>query len=137
MKIAHTGDIHMCAKHRKWVNIALDNFTKTAIDEQCDIGVIAGDSFDHAISVHEPAFADFVGHVVRLSDHMPVVLLYGTASHDRPGCLDAFKVMPSKHPIHVIDKPMQFELAGALVSALPSLNKTEIEEGCTPRDWTA
>lgn len=137
MKVFHTGDIHMCAKHREWVNRAMEHATDSAISQKCDIAVIAGDSFDHAINAHEPAFADFVGHVVRLSNYMPVVLLYGTASHDRPGCLDAFKLMPSRHAIHVIDKPTQFELCGAMVSALPSLNKAEIEEGCSARDWTS
>lgn len=136
LKVFHTGDIHMCAKFRTWVNRALSHAVATAVEQQCDLAIIAGDSFDSAISAHEPAFAEFVGHIVALSNHMPVVLLYGTMSHDRPGSLDVFRAIPSKHPIFVVDKPTQFQVGEAFVSCLPSINMAEIPPSEGKNAWT-
>ena len=127
VKVFHTGDIHACAKHHAWVQRALSHAIDTAIAERCDLGVVAGDSFDSAISAHEPAFVNFISECARIADAMPLAIIYGTQSHDRPGSLDVLRAMPSRFPIHVFDQPAQIEIAGVLVSALPGLNKSEPE----------
>jgi DNA repair protein SbcD/Mre11 len=135
-KIFHTGDIHACSRHHHWVQRALSHAIDTAISEHCTLGVIAGDSFDSAISAHEPAFVNFIGECARIADAMPLAVIYGTQSHDRPGSLDVLRAIPSRFPIHVFDKPEQVEIAGILVSALPGLNKAEpaiMAEG--PKAW--
>ncbi|MBV5335686.1 hypothetical protein JZU48_01320, partial [bacterium] len=135
-KIFHTGDIHACSRHHHWVQRALANAIDTAIAEHCGLAVIAGDSFDSAISAHEPAFVNFIGECARIADAMPLAIIYGTQSHDRPGSLDVLRALPSRFPIHVFDKPEQVEIAGVLVSALPGLNKAEpaiMAEG--PKAW--
>ncbi len=84
-KVFHTGDIHACAKHSMWVTRALTRAVDTAIADGCTLNIIAGDSFDAAISSHEPAFVEYVEQIVRLAQSGETVVIYGTASHDRPG----------------------------------------------------
>ena len=143
IRVLHTGDIHACEKHHKWVDKALAHLVEYARNNQIDAWVIAGDSFDSAISVHSPAYNMFLGHVLALARIAPGVILAGTPSHDRPGVLDPFKSLPTKYPILIADKPSQWLLqAGewheggeisdntckngdALFSFLPSLNKAD------------
>jgi exonuclease SbcD len=97
----------------------------TGIDQGCDLAIIAGDSFDSAMSTHEPAFVAFVRQVVRLAGSMPVVVLQGTHSHDRPGSLDVLKAIPTPNQIIVADTLDVHTLAGVKVYTLPSLNKAD------------
>jgi len=105
MKTAHISDLHYSPKHLKWVDRAMVAAVDRATKEGCDAAVIAGDSFDHGMGVHEPAVLAYVTQVARLADTMPTVVLYGTASHDRPGSLDILRTLRRKFPIHVADRP--------------------------------
>jgi exonuclease SbcD len=126
MKALHIADVHYGrAGQTHWIDRAMRAATETAIAEQCDIAIIAGDLFDHALSSHDPAFLAAVEAVARLGNSLPTVILQGTHSHDRLGALDVFRALGTKHPVTVCDKPEQFELAGALISALPSLNRAD------------
>ena len=125
MKVAHLADLHYGPRHLDWIERAMAHAVDMAIAEQCDLAVIAGDSFDHALNVHEPAFAAYVRQVLRLADAMPVAILQGTFSHDRQGSLDVLKAIPSRHKIHIGDRTEQVAIAGAMVSFLPSLNKAD------------
>ena len=145
MRIAHLSDIHIGQKHLAWVERALVAAVGGAIREKCDLAVISGDSFDAPMGVHEPAVRAYIREVVRLADHMPVAVLQGTFSHDRPGSLDILKEIPSRFPILVADTAESYWLvvnqktlswhqvdraAGAtiaLVCCLPSLNRSAPE----------
>lgn len=121
MKVAHTADIHFCAKHLKWVRLAMDNFIDTAIAEKCDVAVLAGDIFDHAVSAHEPAFHEALSAVIRLSKAMPVIMPYGTLTHDHPGSLEAFEKIGDR--VHVASVPTVVDLEVGTFFVLPGLNK--------------
>ena len=125
MKVFHVADLHYGPRHLAWVDRAMTHAVDVAIAERCDLAIVAGDSFDHALNVHEPAVAAYLRQVVKLAESMPVVVLQGTYSHDRPGSLDVLKAIPTRHAIHVADTPTQWEVAGVLVTALPSLNKAD------------
>ena len=143
IRIAHAADIHYCPKHLKWVDLAFSSFVSDAITKGCDAAVIAGDSFDSSMGIHEPAVSAYIKQVVRLASAMPTLILQGTYSHDRLGCLDVLKQVPTSYPIYIADKPVQVLLqAGewyqggeitantiadgdALFSCLPSLNKAD------------
>jgi len=125
MKIMHLADLHYGPRHLAWIDRAMTHAVDTAIAAGCDLGVIAGDSFDHALSVHEPAFVAYVRQVLRLAEHMPVVVLQGTHSHDRPGSLDVLKALPTRHRVIVADDLGEYEVAGVRVCTLPSLNKAD------------
>lgn len=142
MKIAHLADIHYCPKHLKWVDRSMHAAIERAIDEECDLAVIAGDSFDAGMGAHEPAFRAYLERVVRLSSAMPVIDLQGTLSHDRPGMLAVLRAIPTRYPVLVADEPGVWVLdtwqwhrvlgatqltdtAAAVVCCLPSLNKAD------------
>ncbi len=95
MLIAHFSDLHYSAKHLRWVDAAFKFAIEHAIAHGADVAVISGDSFDAAISLHEPAVNAFIRRVRELSDHMPVLVLQGTHSHDRPGSLAPLRALNS------------------------------------------
>ena len=125
VRVLHLADIHYGPRHLAWIDRAMAHAVDTGIGVGCNLAIIAGDSFDCALNAHEPAFSAYVRQVVRLAKHMPVLVLQGTHSHDRPGSLDVLKALPTTHPIIVADTMDTYPLAGARVCALPSLNKAD------------
>lgn len=121
MRLAHTGDIHACGKHLKWVRRALDHFVETAIAENCDAAVLAGDVLDHAVGTHDPAFHLVASAVRRLQDAMSTVVMYGTSTHDHPGSLDALRVIGGQ--VTVVDRPTWVNLPEGTLFCVPGLNK--------------
>lgn len=160
MKIFHTADLHYCPKHLTWVDKAFSASVTRAIKDGCELAVIAGDSFDASMGIHEPAVSAYIRQVARLAEAMPIVVLQGTYSHDRPGSLDVLLDIGriTANPIWVADEPGRLALyrtpAGLvweddlseydeythvelIVCALPSLNKADtavMEQGAAA--WT-
>ena len=93
MRIAHFSDLHYCAKHLRWVDAAFGFAIAHAKKNGAEVAVISGDSFDAAISLHEPAVTAFIRRVKELAESMPVLILQGTHSHDRPGCLAPLRAL--------------------------------------------
>lgn len=146
MKIAHASDLHYCEKHREWVDKAFGSFVDGAIEAKAEAAIISGDSFDHQVHVHDPAVHAFLRQISRLADHMPVCVLQGTFSHDRPGSLEVLRTLAGKHPVHVADRISQVALVGdqweesegyrfeglsglesLVVSCLPSIHKGTVK----------
>lgn len=153
IRIAHASDLHYCEKHLEWVDMAFGSFVDGAIAQKADCAIISGDSFDHQCHVHEPAVHAFLRQISRLADHMPVLVLQGTFSHDRPGSLEVLRTLRGKHQVYVADKIQQvylntaglwipsdgyrFEFGGAdhqpsnpiclMVSCLPSIHKGTVK----------
>ena len=140
MIAAHFSDLHYCEKHLEWVDKAFGYAVSDAIKRKADVAILSGDSFDSSIHLHEPAVAAFLSRVAELAEHMPVAVLAGTASHDRPGCLDVLHTIKGLYPVVVLDRICQaviddgwivsdqwafqsLHAAGILISALPSINK--------------
>lgn len=134
MLIMHAADLHYSAKHLRWVDAAFDFAIRHAIESGAQAAIISGDSFDAAINVHEPAVTAFFRRVKQLADAMPVLVLQGTASHDRPGSLAPLRTMGTR--VLVAEHIGQVFLsnnewrqtnwpggAQALFSYLPSVNK--------------
>ena len=162
IKVAHASDIHYCQKHLSWVDKAMTTFVEGAIESGADCAILSGDSFDHQVHTHEPAVHAFLRRVRHLADHMPVLVLQGTFSHDRPGSLDVLRTLGGKHPVYVADRICQVMLVGGtwvdsqeyrfecplqgalsdkpklLVSCLPSINKGQfkavVQDGDTPAE---
>src|SRR5947209_5411820 len=99
MRVAQLSDLHFGdAKTLPEV----EGCTKAAIDaviaRGAEIAVISGDSTDHAIDVHSPAFIALARQVRRLADHCPVLMLQGTRSHEPEGTLDIFRLLGGRYP---------------------------------------
>lgn len=156
MKAAHMSDLHYCPKHLEWVDKAFTFAVDDAISRGAEVAFVTGDSFDAAVALHDPAVVRLLRAIGRLADSMPVVILQGTFSHDRPGCLDVFKHMRGRFPILVADRIGQWALtdvglgaartvawepvlepqngiallpigAKLIVSALPSINRAAVQ----------
>jgi exonuclease SbcD len=85
-----------------------------------------------------------MSRVAELAKFMPVVIINGTFSHDRPGSIDVFSYINERYHVHVIDEPTQMHIVTAngekcLVNCLPSLNKAmpEISDAGGPAEWVA
>lgn len=142
MKIFHASDLHYCSKHLDDVDRAFTYAVNYAIEVGADAAVISGDSFDSAIGIHEPAVTALFTQVYRLAQHMPVLVLQGTFSHDRPGSLSPLWLLGGAFPVLVADTSGQWALthdrrwssdlatpgARAVFSALPSLNKAALPD---------
>ena len=146
LKIFHTGDLHFCQKHLEQVDRCMTYAVEKAIADGAEVAVIAGDSFDSAMHVHEPAFSRYLELMLQLADAMPLLILQGTFSHDRLGSLEPLKRLRARYPILVADEPGQWSLCHdgawwwdkvkpdedplvrgdrAVFSCLPSLNKAD------------
>lgn len=135
------SDLHYCGKHLQWVDKAFSFAVDHAIAAGAECAIMSGDSFDAEVPLHHPAVGLLLTRVRKLADHMPVLVLQGTFSHDRQGSLDVFRHVRGAHPIYVAEQVEQVVLAGGkwlgpdplpyqpglLVSALPSVNRAEIQ----------
>jgi len=107
MRIAHLSDLHFCPKHLTQVDACMAHAIDTARCAEAELAVITGDSTDHALDAHSPAFAALAKRLRQLADHCPVLLLQGTFSHEPPGLLRALQLVGARHPIHVADRLSQ------------------------------
>ena len=98
MKILHISDVHYSPKHLGWVNVAMYAAIDAGIDAGCDLAIISGDLFDHGVGAHEPAYLAAATALANLSEAMPVYVLQGTHSHDRPGMLGPLAPVGRRHP---------------------------------------
>ncbi len=143
---AHFSDIHYAggtlAEADRCFTFAIDE----AIRRGVDFAVVSGDSTDHALDAHAPAFEALARNVRRLADHCPVLMLQGTFSHEPPGTLNVFRLLGGRYPVHVADRLQQVVLmpggawqasagwrfdavpgaALALFSCVPTVNKAVV-----------
>lgn len=109
LKIMHASDLHYCQKHLEWVDRAFGFACETAINAGVDAVVLSGDLFDSSIGLHEPAVDALFSRVRRLSDAgIPVLILQGTPSHDRPGALAPLRHISDR--VLVVDRICQVVL---------------------------
>lgn len=104
MRVAQMSDIHYSPEFLTEVNRCFTFAVDEAIKQACHAAVISGDLFDHRVDLHSPAVAAVCEQVKRLADHMPVLILQGTFSHDVPGSLDVFRTIGGVYPVHVADE---------------------------------
>jgi exonuclease SbcD len=106
-RLMQASDLHYCQRHLEHVDKAFAFAVNDAIARKAELAVLSGDSFDSAINVHEPAVAAFLGRVKTLADAMPVIVLAGTQSHDRPGALNVLRTLGGNHEVFVGDQICQ------------------------------
>lgn len=113
IRLCHASDLHFCERFLPFVEKAFTSFVDGAIEGKFDAAVISGDSFDAQIHAHDPALHVYLRELKRLADHMPVLVLAGTQSHDRPGSLEVLRTLAGKFPVYVADKIEQVALTEA------------------------
>ena len=104
MKIAHISDLHCCKEHQEEalnsLEFLLDEIKKTPVD----LVAIAGDTWDASmLNTEASGFNDFVTSIQNLADAAPVVMIYGTPSHDTDGSLEVFRKIKAKNTITILE----------------------------------
>jgi len=112
LNVAQMSDLHFANETLTEVKRCMEFAVNDAIAREVDCAVISGDSTDHRLDVHSPAFVELATQVRKLSDHCPVLMLQGTFSHEPPGTLDIFRLINGKNPVFVADRICQVALIG-------------------------
>jgi len=159
INIAQMSDLHYAPDTVEEVDRCFGHAVDGAISKHCDAAVISGDLFDRAVNLHDPSVARLLSQVRRLAEHMPVLILQGTRSHDTPGSLNVFKTIGGWFPVHVADTIQQVALtqdpvteecewvvssdwifdaipahSQVLISCLPSVNKGAVAAAVGAKD---
>lgn len=139
IRIAQMSDLHYSPDNLVESDRCFTAAVTQAIERGVDAAVITGDSTDHVLQAHSPAFLALAKQVVRLANHCPVLMLQGTFSHEPVGLLQMFALLGAKFPICVADRIASYGLGELgfefvrddapyrlVVHALPTLNKAEV-----------
>lgn len=144
IRIAQFSDLHFGHKMLEEADRCFSAAIDDAIQMKVDAAVISGDATDHALDLHSPAARALLTQVRRLADYCPVLMLQGTTSHEPPGTLSVFRLLGSRHPVHVSDRIEQVVLTDegwcastswrfqsipkgqVLFSCLPAVNKAMV-----------
>lgn len=143
--LAHFSDLHYSTGNLAEADRCFGFAVEHAIAAGSRVGVISGDSTDHRLDAHTPALRALAQRIRRLSEHMPIVMLQGTFSHEPPGTLDLFRLVGSHYPVYIADRIHQVALcdgeftasAGALftpaeIDALLADGAPEVTFTCVP-----
>ncbi len=89
MKILHLADLHYRASKIKDIEIAHADSIRFARENNVDLIVISGDIWDGSTQNTASAlFPRFIAMLNEYADIAPVVIIYGTPTHDISGSLD-------------------------------------------------
>ena len=112
IKIAHLADLHFRREKIEDINIALASFRDEARKNLVDLIAISGDIWDGAVqNTAGSMFPFFVEHIQSLADIAPVVMIYGTPSHDTEGSLEVFQKIESEYGISILRPGAAYVLA--------------------------
>ena len=104
MKIAHISDLHCCKEHQGEALKSLEFLLNEIKKNPVDIVAIAGDTWDASmLNTEASGFNDFVTSIQILADAAPVVMIYGTPSHDTDGSLEVFRKIKAKNTITILE----------------------------------
>lgn len=145
MRIGHISDLHYCPRYLDEVDRCTSAAIETMLEAKVDLIAITGDGFDHQLDANQPAFVALCRRLREAADHVPVLYLQGTFSHDFPGTVEVFRLLGGRFPIHVSDRIEQVAWDGrrfitstdwrfeelpvncrALFTCLPSINRGDI-----------
>jgi exonuclease SbcD len=145
MRIGHISDLHYCPKYLAEVDRCTASAIETMLAQKVEAIAITGDGYDHQLDANQPAFLALCRRLREAADHVPLIYLQGTFSHDFPGTVDVFRLLGGRHPIHVSDRIEQVAWDGerfiasadwrfdalpvrtqVLYTCLPSINRGDI-----------
>ncbi|HVI89418.1 MAG TPA: hypothetical protein VM659_14025 [Dongiaceae bacterium] len=110
--VGHFSDLHYSPGNLVEADRCFGFAVDDAIAAGCDAYVISGDSTDHRLDAHSPAFSGLARRVHRLACAAPVLMLQGTFSHEPPGTLDVFRFVGGEVcPVYVADRIHQVALS--------------------------
>lgn len=116
MKIAHISDLHCCKEHQEEALTSLNFLADKIKTNPVDLVAIAGDTWDASmLNTEASGFNDFVTSIQNLADAAPVVMIYGTPSHDTDGSLEVFRKIKAKNTITILEAAKPYFLENGKV----------------------
>lgn len=116
MKIAHISDLHCCKEHQGEALASLEFLLDKIKKNPVDLVAIAGDTWDASmLNTEASGFNDFVSSIQNLADAAPVVMIYGTPSHDTDGSLEVFRKIKAKNSITILEAAKPYFLENGKV----------------------
>lgn len=113
IKILHSGDFHYSRENQEKALLSLKTFYEKGREEKIDLFVIAGDLFDRALNNTESSgFPDLIHIIQQMMNVAPVVTVYGTKTHDLPGCYESFKEIDAEHNFTILQPGEAYFLDG-------------------------
>lgn len=142
MQIFHASDLHYSPANLVEADRCFSFAIDDAIAKGASVGLITGDSTDHRLEAHSPAFLQLAKRVKQAADHFPLLMLQGTFSHEPEGMLHILGMIGAKHNILIVDRVGIFGLVDGrwvpidqsntsthfdlAVTCIPTLNKAEL-----------
>jgi exonuclease SbcD len=146
IRVCQMSDLHYSGKNLIESEACFGHAVARAIELGAECVVVSGDSTDHALDAHSPAFVALARNIRRLADHCPVLMLQGTFSHEPPGTLSVFRLLGGRYPVFVAETIQQVALieggtwvasdgwrfetlpddARAVFSCIPTVNKAAV-----------
>lgn len=116
MKIAHISDLHCCKEHQEEALTSLNFLADKIKTNPVDLVAIAGDTWDASmLNTEASGFNDFVTSIQNLADAAPIVMIYGTPSHDTDGSLEVFRKIKAKNTITILEAAKPYFLENGKV----------------------
>ncbi len=110
IRVCQMSDLHYSGRNLTESEACFGHAVARAIEAGADCVVVSGDSTDHALDAHSPAFVALARNIRRLADHCPVLMLQGTFSHEPPGTLSVFRLLGGRYPVFVAETIQQVAL---------------------------
>lgn len=116
MRIAHIADLHCCKEHQKEALESLAEICQSLTANPVDLIAVAGDTWDASmLNTEASGFNDFVARIQNLATFAPVVMIYGTPSHDTDGSLEVFRKIRAKNAITILEAAKPYFLENGKV----------------------
>ncbi|MBN2531872.1 MAG: metallophosphoesterase [Spirochaetales bacterium] len=126
-KIIHTADIHFCKKEQDKVFLSLSTLCEYGKKENIDLIVIAGDLTHEGIfNTRKSGLPGLQEMIKNMLDIAPVVVVYGTPTHDLPGCYEIFAKIKAGHNFTILKPGIPYFL---IEKNVYSFNDEEINPG--------
>lgn len=142
IKALHASDLHYSPGNLEEADRCFGFAVEEAIKRNVNVAFISGDSTDHSLDAHSPAFLALARRIKQLADHCPVFMLQGTFSHEPVGMLKILEMIGANHPIVISDRIGMIGLAQGqwveydptykdvnydlVVTSVPTVNKAEL-----------
>ena len=103
IKILHLGDVHFCRETKTLALKSLNYAIEKAKEEKIDLWALAGDLFDKGLqNSNRDSFNDLIEVITKMLDIAPITAIYGTPSHDVPGCYEVLQKIQAKYSFTIL-----------------------------------
>jgi len=128
MKLLHAADLHARRELAQDFFLACESILQTAYRHEAGLIALSGDIWDGPTQNSAGSlFPDFIEAIRLFGDCAPVVMIYGTPSHDVEGSLEVFETMECAHGIRILRPGMTYILKSGKVEELRGDNHVEAE----------